>query len=122
MPKKPTRDNRKGRELRTVHTAGAGAAALLQRISGRAGVHISPLDSHPAGAPAETDRLRQLIPRELDAHVVELLVKDEGSVLFMDSAAWAARLRLWLAEHPGSGGTKPVTVRLKPRNSNKKAD
>ena len=100
MPKKPPRNNPRGRELRPVHTAGAGATALLQRITKRAGVQF------PAG-------LQALLPAELQGHVVDVLAKDDELVFFADSAVWGARLRLWLGEHARTWEGRRLVVRVR---------
>jgi hypothetical protein len=100
MPKKPPRNNPKARELRPVHTAGAGAAVLLHRITKRAGVQF------PAG-------LQARLPPDLQGHVVDVLARDDELVFFADSAVWGARLRLWLGEHAQTWeGRRPI-VRIR---------
>jgi hypothetical protein len=119
MPKKPPRDNRKARELRTVHTAGAGAAALLQRITRRAQVVVSPASEGEGGVTPWLVRLRGRLPEEQRAHLLDVLEKEAALVLFVDSAAWAARIRLSLPELSVAAG-RPVELRLFARRGNKK--
>lgn len=118
MPKKPPRDNRKGRELRTVHTAGAEAAALLQRIKKRAGVALTPAHAGgPATAALVHPELARL-PAELSCHVVDTLGKEGELVVFTDSAAWAARLKLWMGERLDAASSRRVTVRIRQQQRN----
>lgn len=112
MPKKPPRDNPKGRELRTVHTAGAGAAALLHRIKKRAGV------VGPGPLPEEL----QGLPDSLAPHVLDRLEKEGELVVFTDSAAWAARLKLWLGERSVGRPPRRVTVRIRQQRDKKVAE
>lgn len=109
MPKKPPRDNPKGRELRTVHTAGSGAAALLQRIKKRAGV------MGPGPLPEEL----QGLPDTLAPHVLDSLEKEGELVVFTDSAVWAARLKLWLGERDPEVRPRRVTVRIRQQRDKK---
>lgn len=114
MPKKPPRDNRKRPELRTVHTAGAGAAALLQRITRRAQV-VLPTAGAGSGAACWLERLRAALPLDQQPHLVEVLEKEQALVLFVDSAAWAGRIRLSLPELEELAGGRELQVRLAAR-------
>lgn len=120
MPKKPPRDNPKRRELRTVHTAGAGAAALLQRIKTRAGV-VGPgtLPGGPAASAAPRPTVLHGLPESLAPHVLDSLEKEGELVVFTDSAVWAARLKLWLGERDPGTGTRRVTVRIRQQRDKK---
>lgn len=113
MPKKPPRDNRGPAELRTVHTAGASAARLLQRITRRAQVVLPGVgDPGAAGPEAWLPRLRAGLPEELRPHLIAVLEKADGLVLFAGSAAWAGRLRLALPDLGPLAGNRRLTVRL----------
>jgi hypothetical protein len=112
MPKKPPRDNPRSRELRTVHSAGTGAAALLQRITRRAQV-VLPGTPEAGGEPRSwLSRLREGLPEEQQPHVVGVLEKAGELVLFADSAAWAGRIRLSLPQLAGMSAGRRITVRL----------
>ena len=115
MPKKPPRDNRGRRELSTVHTAGDSAARLLQRITKRAQV-VLPAGGPRAGAAGESwlQRLQAALPEELRPHLLAVLEKPDGLVLFAGSATWASRLKLALPELAEAAGRRPLTVRLDP--------
>ena len=105
MPKKPPRDNQRNRAPRTVRSA----AAVLQRlIPRRAGSEIS-LGNHVL------EKVRAGLPENLRAHVVAAVEKPEELVIFTASAAWAARLKLALAEDSGVAGGKRTTVKLAPQ-------
>ncbi len=114
MPKKPPRDNRKRPELRTVHTAGAGVAALLQRITRRAQV-VLPGAETLRGTPSWLERLRAALPASQRPHLVEVLEKEQALVLFVDSAAWAGRIRLSLPELEELAPGRRLQVRLAAR-------
>ena len=115
MPKKPPRDNRGPRELRTVHSAGAGAAALLQRITKQAGVRLpAPSPGHPPAPEDWLARLRTALPAELRPHLARVLEKDDGLVLFAASAAWAGRIRLELPALDAVAGGKALKLRIEP--------
>lgn len=114
MPKKPPRDNRKRPELRTVHTAGAGAAALLQRISREARV-VLPGGDPGAGTPSWLERLRAALPDVQRPHLLEVLEKEQSLVLFVDSAVWAGRIRLSLPELGAVADGRALQVRLAAR-------
>jgi hypothetical protein len=109
MPKKPPRYNPTDRHLRTVQSA----ASLLRRISQKAG-------GIPAAGPAATvplvERLRTLLPQELQLHLVEALEKPGELVLFTDSAVWAARLKLAADELAGVAAGRRQVVRVMPRD------
>lgn len=114
MPKKPLRDNRGVAELRTVHTAAAGAARVLQRISRRARVVLPPAEDGPARDISWVSRLRAALPDELRMHLLQVLEKERELVLFADSAVWAGRLRLALPDLEPLAGDRRLTVRLQP--------
>jgi len=111
MPKKPPRNNPKARELRTVHTAGDSAAALLQRISRRAQV-VLPGGGGAGGAPSWLSRLQAALPAEQRPHLVEVLEKEGALLLFVDTAAWAARVRLSLPDLAAAMEGRQLEVRL----------
>jgi hypothetical protein len=118
MPKKRTRDNPKGRELRTVHTAGSAAQALLQRITRNAQV-VLPGGSGAASAGDWGARLRPLLPERERPHLLSVLEKTGELVLMVDSAAWAGRIRLALPELVGATGDRKLTVRIDPQTRKK---
>jgi hypothetical protein len=71
------------------------AADLLADITGRR--VVAPGSSTGTEDPAE--RLRRLLPTELAPHLREVRVRDGRLIVYSESAAWGARLRLWLMEH-----------------------
>ena len=107
MPKKPPRDNQRNRAPRTVQTA----ASVLQRLAGRQAVSLIPLENQLL------EKVRAKLPEALRAHVVEALEKAEELVIFADSAAWAARLKLACAEDPALFSVHRTIVKLAPRGA-----
>lgn len=70
-----------------------------------------------AGGAGETwlQRLRTALPEELRPHLLDVLEKTDGLVLFAGSAAWAGRLKLALPELAEAAGNRRLTVRLEAR-------
>jgi hypothetical protein len=89
MPKKTQRDNPTNHRRRTVQSA----ASVLGRLMPRAAPGIS-----TANQPLEA--VRAILPEALRMHVRQAVDKGDELVILADSAAWAARLRLALAERP----------------------
>jgi hypothetical protein len=112
MPKKPPRNNRQSGNPRTVHSA----ASLLQRINLKAAGPAPYVSRAGAGVEGPGDTLlmgiQRLLPPTLASHLVTSLEKPDELVLFTDSAAWAGRLKLALAETPAIGAGRKVTVRV----------
>jgi hypothetical protein len=111
MPKKPHRDNRQFRETRSVQSA----ADLLRRISRKGGLPglSPPVSGTTKSTPDATlVSLRQKLGDPLGSHLVEVLSKPDELVLFVDSAAWAGRLKLALPALTSITGERRVTVRL----------
>ncbi len=52
------------------------------------------------------------MPADLQPRLVSCLEKPDELVLFAESAAWAGRLKLALAEHPLPGETRRLVVRV----------
>lgn len=116
MPKKPPRDNPKYRAFRTVQSA----ATVLRRISQKSGVVAPPVPGTPGG-PSHIEVIRAGLPEALRERLVTCLLKPEEIVLFAESAAWAARLRVAAVEAAETGvfdalaGAKArITVRISP--------
>jgi hypothetical protein len=110
MPKKHPRNNRQNPDRRTIQTA----AALLQRISQKAGV---PQASQ--GAAASSDRLLDGLHKALEpllaSHLISVLEKPGELVLFTDSAVWAGRLKLAMVDLADFARGRRVAVRVMPR-------
>jgi hypothetical protein len=115
MPKMPPRNNRQNRTVRTVQSA----ASLLQRINTKAMIAVGTGSHHISSSESTADSLlraiRLKLPATLAPHVVTLLEKPGELVLFTDSAGWAGRLKLALAEAPTIGAGRKVTVRIQAR-------
>jgi hypothetical protein len=89
MPRKPTRP-------RSRPTA---AGDLLQRTL--RGDTLAAVQLGGGGAEALRLRLVAALPESLQPHVAAVIAKPGGEVVvFADAAAWAARLKLALAEAP----------------------
>ena len=103
MPKKPPRNNQRNRAPRTVQSA----ASILQRVMSRAGSSIGHQNQL-------VESLLSKLPETLHAHVVGVVEKPDELVILVDTAAWAARVRLALAavRHPTEG--RRLSVRLTP--------
>ena len=106
MPKKPPRNNLRNRTPRTVQSA----APILRRIIQHHGVDISSDNQL-------VESLRAKLPQALRSHVIQVMGKGAELVVLADSAAWAARLKLALAEDPGLAGGRSVTVKVAPRGA-----
>jgi len=107
MPKKPPRDNPRNRAPRTVQSA----AAVLRRLTQqREGGGISLKNQ-------SLEQTRARLPENLRVHVVGVVEKAEELVIFTESAAWAARLKLALAGSPEVAEGRRITVKLAPRGA-----
>jgi len=103
MPKKPPRDNQRNRAPRTVQSA----ASVLHRIARR-----SLTDVYVDNQLVET--LRSRLPVAVRGHVLRVIDKPQELVIFADSAAWAARLRLLLVQDPALVSGRSATVKVLP--------
>lgn len=104
MPKKPPRNNQRNRAPRTVQDA----PSILRRVMQRSGVRIS----------SENQSLGPILsqlPEVLRQHVVTVLDKGEELVILMDSAVWAARLKLALAGNPDLAAGRRTSIKVAPR-------
>jgi hypothetical protein len=54
------------------------------------------------------DLVRNLLPAELAPHLREVRVRDGMLIIYTESAAWGARLRLWLMEHIAVAPVPPL--------------
>ena len=106
MPKKPPRDNPSIRNRNAVQSA----ATLLQRISQKSGIAVTT----PQEARSQLEHLRAQLPETLRPHLVDIIQKPDELVCFMDSAVWAARLRLVAAELPELTAGRKLTLRIRP--------
>jgi len=59
-------------------------------------------------------RLQGALPPLLRSHLLEVIEKPGELVLFVESAAWAGRIRLSLPELEPVAAGRRLTVRLKP--------
>jgi hypothetical protein len=57
------------------------------------------------------------LPEALRGHVIQVLEKGEELVILTDSAAWAARLKLALAENPDPADNRRTSVKVVPRGA-----
>jgi hypothetical protein len=114
MPKKPARHNPIKRNARTVQSA----ASVLQRISVRSGVVATTIGADSVAI----ERLCGELPADLRAHVVGSVEKTDELVLLVESAAWAGRLKLALADLPPRADPRRLTVRVMPRATTTRMD
>ncbi|MDQ2640934.1 MAG: hypothetical protein M3Y79_10210 [Pseudomonadota bacterium] len=84
---------------------------MLQRITRRAQV-VLPTVGGGAETPSWLERLRAALPAAQRPHLMEVLEKEQALVLFVDSAAWAGRIRLSLPELAQLAGKRELQVRL----------
>jgi hypothetical protein len=61
--------------------------------------------------------LLERLPEALRRHVTRVVEKGEEVVILTDSAAWAARIKLALAEDPKLAGNRPTSVKVVPRGA-----
>ena len=113
MPKYPSRD--KTRRPRVVRAKSSGE--LLQRIT--SGSALAAIQQSAVAIDALRQRLLAQLPEVLRAHVTGVIAKPGELVVFADSAAWASRLKLTLADAPPDlapevEATDRVTVRVMP--------
>lgn len=103
MPKKPPRDNPRNRAVRTVQSA----ASILQRLTARReGISVEK---------QALEKALERVPVALRRHVAGAVDRPGELIIFMDSAAWAARLKLALAG-AANEGTR-TTVKVAPRGA-----
>lgn len=114
MPKKPPHHNPAIRNVRTVQTA----AAILQRVSVKSGVVAS---TNGADSVA-IERLCGQLPADLRTHLVGTVEKADEVVLLAESAAWAGRLKLALAELAPRADGRRLVVRVMPRATTRRMD
>jgi hypothetical protein len=81
-------------------------------MGARAPVAIAPADGNVA-----IQRLCGDMPEILRTHIVACVEKVDEIVLMADSPAWAARLKLLLADAPVTTDTRRITVRVMPRDA-----
>jgi hypothetical protein len=84
---------------------------LLHRISRGAKV-VLPEGGVAGDAVSWLLRVQAALPPEQRAHLVEVLEKEGVLLLFVDTAAWAARVRLSLPELAAAVDGRKVEVRL----------
>jgi len=87
---------------------------LLQRITRRAQV-VLPAAGDGGNTASWLERLRAALPEAQRSHLLEVLEKEQALLLFVDSAAWAGRIRLSLPELGELAGGRELQVRLATR-------
>jgi hypothetical protein len=93
---------------------------VLQRITRKSGISLGEVSNGGQGNLQE--RLCKSLPAELRSHIFEVILRPGEMVVFTESAAWAGRLRLALAElRQGSSQALPelatharLTLRVTP--------
>ena len=110
MPKYPPRD----KQTRPRRARPRPAGDILQRAT--QGDALAAIRLGAAGAEALRQRLLAQLPEDLREHVAAVIAKPGETVVFADAAAWAARLKIALAERAPDVGTPGarMTVRVMP--------
>lgn len=88
MPKPPARDNRRG-----------GKPSLVKDLLSKAGLGPGAASARSRADDDLRASLERVLPGELSTHIAALTVRDGRLVVYVESAAWSARLRYALAEH-----------------------
>jgi hypothetical protein len=91
MPNKPPRN----KQALPRNRGTLSAASVLQRVAHKSGISL------PQGAEdpkALLERLRALLPEEMRSHIFQAHLRTGELVVFTESASWAGRLRVALAE------------------------
>jgi len=86
----------------------------LQRLIARPAAAGLPFGKQPL----EKALLR--VPESLRPRVVSAVDKPEELVIFMESAAWAGRLKLALAADASHAGGARITVKVAPRGAGRR--
>jgi hypothetical protein len=63
-------------------------------------------------AAARLEHLRRQLPAEIGSHLVDAIHKEDELVCFVDSAAWAGRVKLAAADVPDFTGGRRLTLRI----------
>lgn len=77
----------------------------------------APVATAPAELNVAIQRLCGALPAALRGHIVACVEKEDEIVLLADSPAWAARLKLLLADAPLAADPRRITVRVMPRHT-----
>jgi len=113
MPNKPPRD--KPRRPRSGRPRALGD--VLQRAT--TGSALAAIQQGAAGVDALRQKLLSQLPQARQPHVASAIAKPGEVVVFVDSAAWAGRLKLALAEvrpdlKPEAQDSDRLTVKVMP--------
>ncbi len=92
MPNKPPRNKQAGSRTRGT----LSAASVLQRVARKSPISMPQMAS--AVDPGLLELLRDSVPAELRFHIIEAILRPGELVVFTESAVWAGRLRVALAE------------------------
>lgn len=106
MPKNPPRDNQRNRVPRTVQSG----PTILRRVMQRSGMQI-------ALGNQSVEPFLERLPESLRKHVIRVVPRGEDLVILTDSAAWAARLKLVLAQDPALVDNRLTSVKVAPRGA-----
>ena len=111
MPNKPSRNKQAGPRTRGT----LSAATVLQRVARKSAISMPQMEA--AGHPALLELLRDSVPAELRLHIIEAILRPGELVVFTESAVWAGRLRVALAElrHKELEKHPKLTLRVLPR-------
>jgi len=92
MPNKPPRNKQAAPRTRGT----LSAAAVLQRVARKSRISLPQIASE--GDAGLLELLRDSVPAELRSHIIEAILRPGELVVFTESAVWAGRLRVALAE------------------------
>lgn len=118
MPNKPPRNKQAHSRTRAT----LSAATVLERIARKSLISLP--ERAPDGSAELLERLRGSLPEELRAHVTQVLLRSGEMIVFTESAVWAARLRVAIAELRGGVMSRELpelaehqrlTLRVQPR-------
>jgi hypothetical protein len=118
MPNKPPRNKQPAPRTRAT----LSAATLLQRITRKSSISMPQMAS--TGTAGLLKRLQESVPAELRSHIFEVILHPGEMVVFTESAVWAGRLRLAIAEArnnplhatlPELADHPKLTLRVQPR-------
>jgi hypothetical protein len=95
MPNKPPRNKQATRRTTPNLRETLSAASVLRRVAHNSGIA---LPQGAAGLDELLVRLRAVLPEELRSHIFQAHLRAGELVVFTESAAWAGRLRVAIAE------------------------
>jgi len=122
MPKRPTRNKNFRPRLETARAYGQRAPFIVKDLLQKAGITSKGIAQYADQQEKWTLRLREHLAPELCGHITGTGFEGGRLTVYVESAAWSARLRFALAEslaalQAAEPGLKDVGVRLRPKAS-----